>query len=301
MALHLGAVPDAMEALLDALRRQPRAGRCLRLQRPLRRRHASARHLHDQADLRRRAACRASRSSSPITATWAAGCRARMPPIPPRSSRKACAFRHRGCYDRGEPNATLLGIIRANVRVARTGDRRPRRAARHLHASASARSLRLIERHGEARLARLFRRAARLWRSADPHGASPRWPDGTYRFADYIDGDGFTEDPIPICCAVTVQGDSLTVDFEGSSPQVRGAINATFSFTKSAAYLAIRCALAQDVPNNAGVYRAITVQGTGPLDPQPRDAGAGRGAGADRLPGGRYRAWAHWRRSRRSV
>ncbi len=50
--------------------------------------------------------------------------------------------------------------------------------------------------------------------------------------AQVIDGDGFTADPIPICCAITVAGDSLVVDFEGSSPQVRGAINATFSFTK---------------------------------------------------------------------
>ncbi|MCB1993053.1 MAG: hydantoinase B/oxoprolinase family protein, partial [Geminicoccaceae bacterium] len=82
---------------------------------------------------------------------------------------------------------------------------------------------------------------------------------GTYRFTDYIDGDGFSDAPIPICCAIIVDGDSLVVDFDGSSPQVRGAINATFSFTKSSAYLAVRCALSQDVPNNAGVYRAITV------------------------------------------
>src|SRR5690606_28626856 len=79
------------------------------------------------------------------------------------------------------------------------------------------------------------------------------WPDGTYRFEDAIDGDGFTSDPIPIRCAITVIGDSLEIDFAGSSPQVRGAINATFSFTKSAAYLAVRCALERDVPNNAGV------------------------------------------------
>ena len=40
---------------------------------------------------------------------------------------------------------------------------------------------------------------------------------------------------------------------------MRGAINATFSFTKSATYLTVRCALDHDVPNNAGVYRCITV------------------------------------------
>ena len=48
------------------------------------------------------------------------------------------------------------------------------------------------------------------------------------------------------------------VDFAGSSPQVKGAINSTFSFVKSATYLTIRCALDHEVPNNAGVYRCIT-------------------------------------------
>jgi N-methylhydantoinase B len=61
------------------------------------------------------------------------------------------------------------------------------------------------------------------------------------------------------------------VDFEGTSPQVKGAINSTLSFTKSATYLSVRCALGRDVPNNAGVFRCIEVrapQGS-ILDPQP--------------------------------
>ena len=40
---------------------------------------------------------------------------------------------------------------------------------------------------------------------------------------------------------------------------MKGAINSTLSFTKSATYLTIRCALDRDVPNNAGIYRCITV------------------------------------------
>ena len=85
------------------------------------------------------------------------------------------------------------------------------------------------------------------------------WPDGAYAFTDWIDGDGFSPEPIPIACCITVAGDGVHVDFAGSSPQVKGAINATFSFVKSATYLAIRCALDAEVPNNAGVYRCITV------------------------------------------
>jgi N-methylhydantoinase B len=66
--------------------------------------------------------------------------------------------------------------------------------------------------------------------------------------------------PIPIAVAITVHDDHVTVDYEGSSPQVRGAINATRSYTHSCTYLSVRCALKGDVPNNAGVFRCIEVR-----------------------------------------
>ena len=59
--------------------------------------------------------------------------------------------------------------------------------------------------------------------------------------------------------AITVAGDHLAVDFAGSSPQVRGAINSTLSFVKSATYLSVRCVLDRAVPNNSGVFRCIEV------------------------------------------
>ncbi len=86
------------------------------------------------------------------------------------------------------------------------------------------------------------------------------WPDGTYSFTDYIDGDGFSEAPIPIKAAITVAGNHLSVDFEGSAAQVKGAINSTLSFVKSACYLSVRCVLDTDAPNNAGVFRCIDVK-----------------------------------------
>ena len=118
-------------------------------------------------------------------------------------------------------------------------------------------TLRLFERHGaglEAYFDRLIDYGEELTRKA-----IASWPDGDYSFTDYIDGDGFSSTPLPIACTITVKGDHLWVDFAGSSPQVKGAINSTLSFVKSATYLTIRCALDHDVPNNAGVYRCITV------------------------------------------
>ena len=99
-------------------------------------------------------------------------------------------------------------------------------------------------------------------------------PDGVYSFTDYLDDDGIDPDPIPITVAITITGDQMTVDFTGSSLQVRGGINCPLSFTQSTAYACVRCLMGADVPNNSGYFRPITViapEGTivNPLAPGP--------------------------------
>jgi N-methylhydantoinase B len=160
-------------------------------------------------------------------------------------------------YDRGEPNETLLAIIARNVRLPDLviGDIE----AQFATCTVGEREfLKLVVRYGEETLSRQFDELIRYGETLT-RKAIAAWPDGEYSFTDYIDGDGFSPEPIPIVCKLTVAGDHLYVDFTGSSSQVRGAINSTLSFTKSATYLSVRCALDHDVPNNAGVYRCITV------------------------------------------
>ncbi len=160
-------------------------------------------------------------------------------------------------YEAGRANATLFALIRQNVRL-------PDLVVGDLEAQLATCSIgerefcRLIERYGEVEVRGYFDRLID-YGEALTRKAISAWPDGTYAFTDYIDGDGLDDRRIPITCKVTVAGDHLTVDFAGSSPQVKGAINSTLSFVKSATYLTIRCALDQDVPNNAGIYRCITV------------------------------------------
>jgi len=60
--------------------------------------------------------------------------------------------------------------------------------------------------------------------------------------------------------ALTVDGDQVTADFGGSSPQVRGGINAPFPFIKASVYAAMRSIMPEDVPNCHGYTRAITVR-----------------------------------------
>lgn len=160
-------------------------------------------------------------------------------------------------YARGVPNDTLFDIISKNVRLPELvfGDLDAQLATCNI---GERELLRLFERYGTSELNNYFDEllnyGERLTR-----GAIAKWPQGSVEFTDYIDDDGFSPDPIPIRCKITVQGDHLLVDFTGSSPQVKGAINSTLSFVKSATYLTVRCALGADVPNNAGVYRCIDV------------------------------------------
>lgn len=83
-------------------------------------------------------------------------------------------------------------------------------------------------------------------------------PDGTYSFADYLDNDGIDLDrPVKIAVAVTVRGSSMSFDFTGTSPQVRGPFNSVPASTMSAVYYAVRAISDPTVPNNGGCFRAI--------------------------------------------
>ena len=79
-------------------------------------------------------------------------------------------------------------------------------------------------------------------------------------FEDFIDDDGIDYGkPIRLFVTIRKSGDSMVVDWTGTNPQVKGAINNTLSFTKAASYCAVRSVLPQNIPSNEGVYRAIEV------------------------------------------
>jgi len=161
-------------------------------------------------------------------------------------------------YARGKLDATLEKLIKINVRVPDRvwGDLQAQYAASQVGAKGLGR---LFERYGagevEQYMAELMDYAERMTREE-----IRRWPKGTYTFVDHIDSDGFTDDPIPIKVAITVEQDSLVVDYAGSSPQVKAALNSTKSYTHSNTYLSVRCVLSRDIPNNVGVFRCIKVK-----------------------------------------
>jgi N-methylhydantoinase B len=161
-------------------------------------------------------------------------------------------------YDAGEPNETLFRLIEKNVRVPGRvlGDMRSQLAACHI---AEAAFLRLVEQHGPETVKRhmqeLIDYTERMTRAA-----LRQLPDGVWSFEDWIDDDGIDfGKPIPLKVTLTKTGDTLVADWTGSSPQVKGAINNTLSFTKAATYTCVKSVLPLDIPNNEGFYRAIQV------------------------------------------
>jgi N-methylhydantoinase B len=175
-------------------------------------------------------------------------------------------------YEAGAMNQTLERLLAINVRVPDRvlGDLRAQYAA----ARVGVRELsRLFERYGtqtaRAYLTELLDYAERLTREE-----IRRWPKGCFTFTDTIDDDGLSPEPIPIKATVTVYDDRVSVDYSGSAPQVRAAINSTLSYTKSCTYLSVRCALKGDIPNNAGVFRCIEVHAPEGSVLNPRMPGA---------------------------
>jgi N-methylhydantoinase B len=83
-----------------------------------------------------------------------------------------------------------------------------------------------------------------------------RIPEGTY--VGTVDSDGFDE-RVSIRATVTVRHDGVTVDYTGSTGQVRYGINETFNHTYAYSLYPFKCLLSPGIPNNDGFTRLFTV------------------------------------------
>lgn len=84
-------------------------------------------------------------------------------------------------------------------------------------------------------------------------------PDGTYTAEEFIDNDGFSDAPVRIQVAVTVKGDRISVDYEGTDPQVTGFINTSVVTATTATGIAVLWFLGKDIPRNGGAFGCIEV------------------------------------------
>jgi N-methylhydantoinase B len=84
-------------------------------------------------------------------------------------------------------------------------------------------------------------------------------PDGVYAFEDFMDDCGPDTDPIKVAVTVTVDGDNLLIDFDGTDPQTESGLNSYFNYTRSYTYMAVKCLTDPSGPMNAGALRPVTI------------------------------------------
>jgi N-methylhydantoinase B len=151
----------------------------------------------------------------------------------------------------------LLALLLANVRTPaeREGDLRAQRAAcaagrvgwqalflrlgeQSLTAAVDA-LLDYTERRVRARLA--------LLDGAEGHAA------------DALEGDGVSDEAIPVVVHARVEHGTLHLDLTGTSPAVRGNVNAPPAVARAAAVFVLRVLCDDDVPVNDGVARALAL------------------------------------------
>jgi N-methylhydantoinase B len=157
--------------------------------------------------------------------------------------------------EKGVENPTVLAFLKQNLREPNEtlGDIRAQFAA---YKVASKKLYRLLEEEGMENLDPIIEEI--LDRSEKSMRAKiMEIPNGQYR--DEMTVDGF-EHPLTIKCMVEVKGDRVTVDFEGTSPQINRPINSVMNYTYAYSCYALKCALDPSAPNNDGSFRPITIK-----------------------------------------
>ncbi len=161
-------------------------------------------------------------------------------------------------FEAGKRNETLVAFIEKNVRlpVKVFGDLRAQLAACHI---AEKQFRELVAKYGPEQT-RLYMQETIDYAERLTRAALEKLPDGEWSFEDWIDDDGIDYgQPIRLFVTLRKKGGHMIVDWTGTHPQVKGAINNTLSYTKAASYTGVRSVLPQGIPNNEGVFRAIEV------------------------------------------
>jgi N-methylhydantoinase B len=151
-------------------------------------------------------------------------------------------------------DSVLEGLV-AQMRnpEERRGDFRAQLAA---HRLAERRLAELCARRGRGRVVRamdeLLAYSERVVRAA-----LLQLPDGRYEGADVLEtarGD------LELRVVVTIAGDEIDFDFDGTAAQHEGNLNCPLSVTRSACYFVMRVLTAPDLPSSGGAFAPVAVR-----------------------------------------
>ncbi|MDE0001890.1 MAG: hydantoinase B/oxoprolinase family protein, partial [Rhodospirillaceae bacterium] len=161
-------------------------------------------------------------------------------------------------YDGGTLDRDLLDLILLNVRVPeeRLGDYNAQIASNRL---ALRRCSALLDRWGKGKVIEacdtFISAVARRTRAS-----LAELRDGTYEFDDVVDDDGLESRNIRISVRITVAGDEIEFDFDGTDPQVEGNINVTIAGLQAACLYCLKVLLDPDCPQNHGMLEPVTIK-----------------------------------------
>lgn len=112
-------------------------------------------------------------------------------------------------------------------------------------------------------------------------------PDGEYRFRRDLDDDGYGGEPVPIACTARIAGNRLELDFAGSGPEARGAVNLPDSALKASVYYCVKAVLDPGLMPNQGMIDPIAIKAPDAtiVKPRPPAAVAARAVTSNRLCG----------------
>lgn len=160
-------------------------------------------------------------------------------------------------YERGEPLASLIDLIAANVRT-------PDQTLGDMYAGVAAlrseeqRVREICDRYGLAAfresVSAILNRGETLARQA-----LADLPNGTFFAEDWIDDDGLSDEPIYVCVTVTIEDDAFVTDFTGSASQTRGPINCTRTRLHSSCRAMFKAVTDSSTPVNDGWFRPLRV------------------------------------------
>ncbi|MGH1483113.1 MAG: hydantoinase B/oxoprolinase family protein [Geminicoccales bacterium] len=162
--------------------------------------------------------------------------------------------------DRGKMDETLMAMIRANTRqpVETEGD------VYSLAACNDIGCTRLVEMMSEFGIDELDELADYICESSEKavRAEIGKLADGVYQNVMRVDG---FDAPVDLVAKLTIKGDHLNVDYDGTSPMQRHGVNVPGIYTTAYTSFGLATAIAPDVPNNAGSllpYEVIAPEGS---------------------------------------
>jgi acetophenone carboxylase len=117
----------------------------------------------------------------------------------------------------------------------------------------------LARRKGTGLIRGLFRRMIQQT-SAGVRRRIEQWPDGVYRHNVFMDTTGHEDGLLRASVAVTVQGDRLTLDFSGTSPEHEGSYNAFTNVIRGHCAVSLYQFPFHDFPISSGMFDHIDIR-----------------------------------------